>query len=81
MEYSQKLENDAQEKIYELEHAQELINEAIELIQNVVGNDGNTDAYLLRNLSHAANNDGNPYDLSIQKLIENLREDPECFNR
>jgi len=70
-----------QDQIEQLERAQELLNEAYELISDVVGEDGNTDAYLLRNLSHMANNDGNPYDLSVQQLIEQIEEDPECFNR
>ena len=73
--------NKSEEQIIELEQAQELINEALDLISNVVGDDGNVDAYLLRKLSHIANDDGNPYDLSIPKLIENIREDPEAYNR
>jgi hypothetical protein len=70
----------AQDQIEMLELAQEKLNEALELIGNVVGNDRNTEAYLLNGLNHMANDSGNPYDLSIPKLIEQIREDPEVFN-
>jgi len=57
-----------------LEKAIEKLNEAWELIYSVVGDDGNTQAYLLNGLSHMANDDGNPYDLSVPKLIKEVKE-------
>ena len=56
-----------------LEKAIELLNEAYDLIESVVGEDGSTKAYLLNGLSHMANDDGNPYDLSVPKLIEEVK--------
>ena len=57
-----------------LEKAIEKLNEAWELIYSVVGDDGNTQAYLLNGLSHMANDNGNPYDLSVPKLIKEVEE-------
>jgi hypothetical protein len=67
-------------QIYILEAAIEKLNEAYELIHSVVGDDGRVDAYLLRGLDHMAHDNGNPYDISVPKLIEEIKEDPEKYN-
>jgi len=67
--------------IDQLEEAIEKLNEAYEIISNVVNGDLYTQAYLLDSLSHMANNDGNPYNLSVPQIIEDIRKDPEKFSK
>jgi len=65
-----------QDRIFELEEAQEKINEAIDIIRQAVRgteHEASADVYIIAHLNNWANG-GNPYDETIPKLIENIRK-------
>lgn len=66
------------EAIHMLDVAQAKLDEAIDLVSQVFGGDGNVQAYWIdqaKNLSHGIN----PYDLNIEKLKEKVVEG-RCYN-
>jgi len=73
------LSNEAQRQINVLEEAIEKLNEAYELISSVVGGDQYTSVYLLKSLSHLANDDCNLDDLSVPQIIEDIKSGESNF--
>lgn len=63
---------DRNDKITTLTEAQELLNEALAMIEPLARADANKMAYIYEHLSEMINGGGNPYNQSIASWIEEL---------
>jgi len=68
-----------QEKIDKVEQAQDKLKEAIEILEEAVGDDGHTRAYLIDQIKTLTSSDHEFLcgDFNCDKLMEQLREDDD----
>jgi len=72
--FKQEDEMEKREKLGSLNHAKVLLLEALELCEEALEGDINAEAYFLSSLRELAGVEGNPYNQTINTMIERVEE-------